>query len=365
MFVKRKTWARTIILALLISLMAEVQFVKSSPKTIVVPDDYPSIAVALTNAAEGDTIFVKIGTYEEETLEINKNLSLIGEETNSTIISLHPPWVPTGTYHFSGTPEYHYDHPIKIVANDVKLSGFTVISNVSRISLISGKGSQIAGNYIKTGLHLANTGHNISQNIVRGAIECSGSNHVIFNNNLDCFWTIGSDIVVQGNTISDDVGIAIGGYRNTVLNNTIKNCRVGIAFWGYASNNTIYHNNFLNNAIQVQMQNPYDPIVSRWDNGPISGGNFWSDYNGTDANADGRGDTPYIIDANNIDLYPLIKPVAIPELHDRTDNPESPIEMGNNGKTEPFPTLPVLAVSVAVVAIIGFSLLVYFKKRKH
>ena len=33
-----------------------------------------------------------------------------------------------------------------------------------------------------------------------------------------------------------------------------------------------------------------------------------------DANADGLGDTPYIIDTNNQDRYPLMKPIAIPEF---------------------------------------------------
>jgi hypothetical protein len=37
-----------------------------------------------------------------------------------------------------------------------------------------------------------------------------------------------------------------------------------------------------------------------------SGGNYWSDYKETDANHDGIGDTPYVIDANNTDNYPLM-----------------------------------------------------------
>ena len=35
-------------------------------------------------------------------------------------------------------------------------------------------------------------------------------------------------------------------------------------------------------------------------------GNYWSEYNGTDSNQDGIGDTPYTINANNIDHYPLM-----------------------------------------------------------
>ena len=46
--------------------------------------------------------------------------------------------------------------------------------------------------------------------------------------------------------------------------------------------------------------------VNVWDNG--SNGNYWSDYTGDDAGGDGIGDTPYVIDENNQDRYPLMKP---------------------------------------------------------
>jgi hypothetical protein len=58
-----------------------------------------------------------------------------------------------------------------------------------------------------------------------------------------------------------------------------------------------------------------DHYTNTWDDGYPSGGNYWSDYNGIDVKSgsyqnetgsDGVGDTPYIIDANNTDHYPLM-----------------------------------------------------------
>jgi len=63
------------------------------------------------------------------------------------------------------------------------------------------------------------------------------------------------------------------------------------------------------NTIQLEVLSGsgygYDNV---WDDGYPSGGNYWSDYAGVDADGDGIGDTPYIIDDNNIDHYPLMGP---------------------------------------------------------
>jgi hypothetical protein len=67
---------------------------------------------------------------------------------------------------------------------------------------------------------------------------------------------------------------------------------------------------------------PNEPSLSR-DDGYPSGGNYWSSYNGTDVysgpyqnetGSDGIGDTSYIINENNRDNYPFVRPLSISTL---------------------------------------------------
>ena len=110
--------------------------------------------------------------------------------------------------------------------------------------------------------------------------------------------------------------------NNLFVANYIGNNRWGI----YLSpifvpeNNTFYNNDFVNNAKQVNLGSRRIQI---WDNGYPSGGNYWSNYTGTDTmkgpsqnqtGTDGIGDTPFVIGANNTDMSPLISPFNIPNL---------------------------------------------------
>ena len=53
---------------------------------IIVPDDYPTIQKAIDSAQNGDRIFVRIGTYEEN-IDISKMITLEGESMDFTNIS--------------------------------------------------------------------------------------------------------------------------------------------------------------------------------------------------------------------------------------------------------------------------------------
>jgi len=146
----------------------------------------------------------------------------------------------------------------------------------------------------------------------------------------------GAGCTVQGTGALDSKGMDLSERTNV----TVRNTQIQASWYGiwlsYASNNSIvgnnitansdagvridssgnefYHNNFNNTR---QLYDPFSQRVNVWDDGYPSGGNYWSDLNPADVfsgsyqnetGSDKIGDTPYIIDANNTDSYPLIHP---------------------------------------------------------
>jgi hypothetical protein len=69
--------------------------------------------------------------------------------------------------------------------------------------------------------------------------------------------------------------------------------------------------------------------------------------------------TPYVIDANNVDQYPLVSPFDI-EKNTMVNPTPTPTSI-----SEPVQTVPILAVAVAGLVLAGFGLLVYFKKLRR
>jgi parallel beta-helix repeat protein len=121
---------------------------------------------------------------------------------------------------------------------------------------------------------------------------------------------------VTGNT--DGLQIFLSN-NNTISDNSIKQNRgYGISVFNSTGNN-IYHNSLINNTTPTVNLDS----TNLWDIGYPGGGNFWSDYVGVDAywgpnqdqpGSDGIGDTPYTIDSQNQDHYPLIVSLRIHDL---------------------------------------------------
>jgi len=125
-----------------------------------------------------------------------------------------------------------------------------------------------------------------------------------------------NDNNITGNRIErNEKGVWINSYsvNNLVVENNITQNLIGICVQRESHNNEVYHNNFFNNTLQTEVA----LSLCIWDNDYPSGGNYWSDYAGDDlfggshqnvTGNDGIVDTPYMIDPDNEDKYPLVNP---------------------------------------------------------
>jgi len=233
-----------------------------------------------------------------------------------------------------------------IAVNNLDLGG-----NLEGVFLGSSTNSTITNNRLSEclfGINLdASSNNTISGNTITGNENGIQLRWSSLNNTIR-----GNDITannVTGVYLADSAG-------NKVLENNIANSDRGV-YTEYCGTNIIHHNNFVNNTKQwwdvgfTPWPIPLTISISVWDDGKE--GNYWNNYNGTDANGDGIGDSPNILGTNNTDRYPLLKPVAIPEV---------PVDGETTQKS--FPTTHFLASMVAVISV-GLGLFVLFKKRKR
>lgn len=359
---KRETLKILMLTVILLSAvwMLNVQTTHAS-KTLAVPQDYPTIGEAISHASAGDVVSVAAGVYYEN-LQINKSISVVGEDAKSTFI------VGTG----GGN---HALAGITVTADGVKISGFTIESlnysnanNYATGIIIQGDHCTITGNIIENNYigifcpiqsYTEITGNNITANLHDGMRFFGGSYNTVSENNITLNAVSGVALEGYSNTISKNNiqgnyrGIGFGSSYSVIFGNNISsNTESGIFFagsknivsanvfqankWGIfitpqlaaSHDNTFYHNNFVNNEYGV-FDNSSSP-VEFWDNGAKSGGNYWSDYqsrypNATETASSGMGNTDYFVTSSNVDNHPLMTP------YDTTN-------LGNPPAANPSPT---------------------------
>ena len=197
------------------------------------------------------------------------------------------------------------------------------------------------------------------------------TNSTIANNTFTYTWRAiylneSNNNTIAGNFLANNrYGMFLEASSCIITENTIQNNTNGISFIGANSvgtpNETVYHNNFIGNEEHVSPYNrqlldfsPPHP-ESYWDNGKE--GNFWSNYNGTDTNGDGIGDTAYLasIYHNITDRYPLTHPFALTSNSSAEASP-SPSQNLNSTENLPpssSPAQPTVSPSSSSQAIVG------------
>ena len=199
-------------------------------KTIIVPDDYPTIQGAIDNSKKDDTIYVRNGTYYENII-IDKSIKIIGEDKDTTIID-----------------GFRNGSVIKVLADNVFINDLTIQNSGLNKCGYSGIESYSSYNYY--------FGNILINNRVGIHILGGNNNTIIYNLILE----------------SQNDSICIHSSYNIFYKNHIQNNRGGICFKINSTYNTIKNNNFINNSDYNAAF--YKAVFNNWDE------NYWDDWIG-------------------------------------------------------------------------------------
>ncbi len=159
----------------------------------------------------------------------------------------------------------------------------------------------------------------------------------------------GNNLNISANRIFSNGGLGIwlsGGYESEISENTISNNRGGGIGIEIGREVVVHHNNIVDNGFPpfyVQAGNDIgdgEGEANSWDGGYPGGGNFWSDYAGSDncsgpeqdvcPHPDGIGDTPYLVSEISRDRYPLVRPFET--LQGQVDVQPDVISLSSKGR---------------------------------
>jgi parallel beta-helix repeat protein len=222
---------------------------------VVVQDgsgDFPTITEAVEAAKDGDTIFVKPGTYVES-ISIDKDITLTGDGPREDIVIEAPeggPTSPTGTFSSYATGDAPYAVLLKDAA--ATLSGLTFRGERSQVHANGGApvledlffdevGRTFRGDWVGGGVTLrAGTTARFLANTLTGGgsiVIYDGSDPLIEGNTLTggpyIVGHLGDAAIIRTNTVSGASQFGIAIFEPTtalVEGNTITDVRTGIKF---------------------------------------------------------------------------------------------------------------------------------------
>ncbi len=200
-------------------------------------------------------------------------------------------------------------------AHNNTISHNTIVDNYIGILLQESENNLIRDNGMSSNFKGINLWRSENNTIMSNDIHDSNSqgillflsheNHIRYNYIYDN-WGNGIDLDESNSNVI---------FSNNISQNGINNSDYGVKADANSQLNIIYHNTFFFNNEQILAQSN---MSNFWDNGYPLGGNYYSDYTGSDEKrgtnqdipgSDGLGDTPYAIDSDSYDFYPLMTPM--------------------------------------------------------
>ncbi|NIO36215.1 hypothetical protein GTO27_00765, partial [Candidatus Bathyarchaeota archaeon] len=264
----RKVVGFVVILILVLMTFPVWDIQRAEGETITVPDDYPTIAGAVDAASDGDTVYVRSGTYNDA-LIITKPISLIGQNKMTTKLV----WERSGG--------------LSIWANNVVVEGFTFEArrNYSLPPLQGIPGTELVGIFADNTIFKNNIVRGIADYVWEGGLGMVGwwlwglkiscqsapycSNNLVENNQ---FLDLAQAAVHLDYSSTDNV------VRRNLIDNTWYGVKIGGEQSGFFENMSWPRSNTVeDNTITRTMPIQYDENDPGWPMppGPPAGLTLW------------------------------------------------------------------------------------------
>jgi parallel beta-helix repeat protein len=200
----------------------------------------------------------------------------------------------------------------------LSLMGNTLQSTLCGIALAFSSNATLSANVVSDARYYGLAIHQSSNvSLIGNAMNSTSWHGITLTSSKNVSVAANNISFSSGNGIRSEASTNVSMYNNSLYNNINE----AILLWG-SRDISVHHNNILNDIYHHPTQAADDMgSQNRWDNGYPSGGNHWSNFLGADNCSgpnqdicpapDGIGDTPFVLDLDSEDRYPLMTSIPL------------------------------------------------------